>query len=92
MNPEPLDVTRLDDPVYVATAMEKGLIARLSPAQVSALYEPEIQKAMRFSLKAQHERATRIIDQGVEQSRRQLTAVSVLSALVLALTAANLAF
>lgn len=38
---EPIDVSRLRDPVYVATAMQRGQIARLSMEHIATLYEDD---------------------------------------------------
>lgn len=43
---EPIDPARLDDPVYVYQAMQRGQIARLTPMHVGSLYGEEIELAM----------------------------------------------
>ncbi|WP_176562773.1 hypothetical protein [Paracoccus liaowanqingii] len=64
-----LDPTRLDDPVYVFQAMQRGQIAKLTNAHVQTLYKETIDEAVIMSLKKQ----SRLLQETIDLSIKRMT-------------------
>lgn len=90
---EPVDPERLQDPVYVFQAMQRGQIAMLSEMHVSTLYEAPIRELLIRQAEAAHGAKIKIMEDHLarmemwsERSKRHRNIMAALCGFNLAIT------
>ena len=88
---EPLDPARLDDPVYVFQAMQRGQIAMLSEMHVSTLYEAPIRELLIRQAEAAHGAKITIMEKTLAKMEQNLKRAKRVRDVIFFLVAFNLA-
>lgn len=83
----PLDVSKLNDPVYVGQAMMRGQIARLTQAHARIMFEAELERAAAEQHAAQQQQLGRTLKR-LDQARNRIAALVVMNIGVMLATAA----